>query len=206
MGSARFLRQDDPEHAALLAQGWTVAATSWGARLDLAGDSDLAVYDRAVGAARDAGYEVRELASTETAALVDLDTLVAPDFPDTPASHHTPLPLDLAERLARGDWRAFGAWWRGILVALTILYRFEDRWEVDRTAVEAAHRRRGLASAVKASSILTTHAEGARRWGTGGALANEGSLAVNRTLGFHLEPAWHTLLPPAQTPETPAAQ
>lgn len=197
--SARILRQDDPEHAELLAQGWTVTATSWGARLDLTAGSDLSVYDRAVSAARRAGYEVREVRARETSALVDLDALVAPDFPDTPASHHEPLPLNLAGRIARGQWRAFGAWWQGRIVAFTILYRFEGRWEVDRTAVEASHRRRGLASAVKSASILTTYAEGARRWGTGGAMANAGSLAVNRGLGFLLEPSWHTLLPPAET-------
>ena len=60
----------------------------------------------------------------------------------------------------------------------------------------AEHRRRGLATAVKAASILATRAAGARCWGTGGAGVNAGSPAVNRALGFELEPAWHAPAPP----------
>lgn len=84
----------------------------------------------------------------------------------------------------------------GGLVAFTVLRPEPDRWEVERTAVAAGHRRRGPATAVKAASILVTRAAGARCWGTGGAGVNAGSLAVNRALGFELEPAWHALAPP----------
>ncbi|MCI7456048.1 hypothetical protein [Actinomyces urogenitalis] len=62
--SSRILREDDPEHAVLLAQGWTVTHRSWGARLVLAGDADLGPMVEAVAAAQAAGYELRRLVGT----------------------------------------------------------------------------------------------------------------------------------------------
>ena len=55
----------------------------------------------------------------------------------------------MAARLGEGRWFAFGALdAAGGLVAFTILRPEPDRWEVERTAVDAEHRRRGLATAV----------------------------------------------------------
>ena len=193
----RIVREDDPEHARLTGLGWRVVSRSWGARLTLADDADVSALEAALAAVRRAGYAVRRLGGADLPALADLDERVGPDFPDTPASRHEPLPADLGRDLAAGRWLAFGASAPGGgLVAFTILRPEPDRWEVERTAVDAAHRRRGLATAVKAASILATRAAGARCWGTGGAGVNAGSLAVNRALGFELEPAWHALAPP----------
>ena len=193
----RIVREDDPEHARLTGLGWRVVSRSWGARLTLADDADVSALEAALAAVRRAGYAVRRLGGADLPALADLDERVGPDFPDTPASRHEPLPADLAAHLGEGRWFAFGALdAAGGLVAFTILRPEPDRWEVERTAVDAAHRRRGLATAVKAASILVTRAAGARCWGTGGAGVNAGSLAVNRALGFELEPAWHALAPP----------
>ena len=193
----RILREDDPEHDRLIARGWRIVSRSWGARLTLTEDADVSALEAALAAARRAGYAVRRLGGGDLGALADLDERVGPDFPDTPASRHEPLPADLGRRLDGGGWLAFGAEAPGGgLVAFTILRPEPDRWEVERTAVDAAHRRRGLATAVKAASILATRAAGARCWGTGGAAVNAGSLAVNRALGFELEPAWHALAPP----------
>lgn len=103
----------------------------------------------------------------------------------------------LAAHLGDGTWLAFGASAPdGGLVAFTILRPEPGRWEVERAAVDAEHRRRGLATAVKAASILATRAAGARCWGTGGAAVDAGSPAVNRALGFEFEPAWHAPAPP----------
>ncbi|EEH65646.1 hypothetical protein HMPREF0058_1616 [Actinomyces urogenitalis DSM 15434] len=201
--SSRILREDDPEHAVLLAQGWTVTHRSWGARLVLAGDADLGPMVEAAAAAQAAGYELRRLVGTDMIALRSLDEQVAPDFPDTPASHHDPVPTDLGTRLDDGSSLGFVAVdTEGEMVAYTWMGRLPDRWEVDRTGVAAAHRRRGLARAVKAASILATYALGARCWGTGGAGVNTASLTMNRSLGFVLEPQWHTLAPPGY-PEAP---
>lgn len=53
----RVLRQDDPRHDELIAQGWSIIATSWGARLHLDDGADLAPYRRLVARARTAGYQ-----------------------------------------------------------------------------------------------------------------------------------------------------
>lgn len=196
----RILREDDPEHAELLAQGWAITDRSWGARLTLDDDADLSALLQAVTTAEDAGYQVRRLEPSDLPALRALDEQVAPDFPSTPASRHEELPADLGDRLQSGESLGFLAWTEGDgPVAYTWMDRLSDRWEVDRTGVVAAHRRRGLAVAVKAASVLTTYALGARCWGTGGASVNTGSLAMNRALGFVLEPQWHTLVPPGSS-------
>lgn len=192
----RILREDDPEHTRLLEAGWRVVSTSWGARLELEAGADTTVLERAVARARGAGYVVRLLGVEDLPAITVLDAMVGPDFPDTPASRHEPLPEGLDRGLAAGAWLAVGAEHDGGLVAFTLAYPESDRYEVERTAVAPAHRGRGLAQAVKAVSILTTRAAGVRRWGTGGAGVNAASLAMNRALGFVLEPLWHTLAPP----------
>lgn len=193
----RILREDDPEHARLLAEGWEVVATSWGARLHLGDDADLSPLLDAVAAAQDAGYEVLRLGPADASAVAALQERVLPDYPVTPATVPDPLPEDLADLLESEQWLTFGARTaEGELVALTTLTPLPARWEVDRTAVAPEHRRRGLAKAVKALSVLTTYAMGARTWGTGGAAVNAGSLAMNRALGFELEPLWHSLRRP----------
>lgn len=195
--SIRILREDDPEHDRLLADGWRVVGTSWGARLALPDNADLTAYREAVAAAQGDGYAVERLSADAVPAVSALEDSITADYPYTPATAGGPLPADLGEHLADGSWLAFGARTpQGELVAFTIVHPEADRWEVERTGVARAHRRRGLATAVKAASILQTHEAGARRWGTGGAAANAGSLAMNRSLGFVLEPVWHSLQAP----------
>ena len=196
-GVLRILREDDPQHELLVRRGWTIAHRSWGAHLTLPDHADLTALVEAVAAAQDAGYAVRPFRACDVGAVEALDAAIGPDFPATPASHHEPVPRDLAAGLADGSRTGFLATDDcGQVAAYTWMDRLPDRWEVDRTAVAAAHRRRGLATAVKAASILATYAAGARRWGTGGAGVNAGSLAMNLALGFELEPQWHTLAPP----------
>lgn len=209
----RILREDDALHDALIRQGWTVVATSWGARLHLDDDADLAPYRRLVERAQEAGYWVGALGSGEAGQAAALDRAVAGDYPWTPATGHQDLdPEVLARRMEDEGWLVFGARCPaghdgaaqdaaggGQLVAVTILEPLEQRWEVERTCVASAHRRRGLASAIKAASVLASFERGAGRWGTGGAAVNAGSLAANRALGFELEPLWHSLqAPPPQ--------
>lgn len=193
---ARVLREDNPEAAALLDAGWTVESTSWGARLHLADDADLGPYERRLQAATDQGLDVRRLATSDLDLLREVDEAVAPDFPRTPASRHDPLPADLADRLQHGDTRAYGAFDGAALVGFTLVARAADRWEVDRTAVVESWRGRGVAQAVKACSLLDTHRDGGRVWGTGGAAVNTASLRMNEALGFVLEPRWLALVPP----------
>ncbi len=216
------LREDDPQHALLLAQGWRVVATSWGARLRLSDDADLTGLHAAVDRVSSDGYELVELGPGEAEEATTLDDACAADYPWTPATGHEPLDAAaLAAHLDGDGWRVFGARYRtpsaGVaeptveppahstqpvarsltLVAITLTCPMQGRTEVDRTCVAAGHRRRGLATAIKAASILAGYAAGQRVWGTGGAAVNAGSLAANRALGFELEPLWHSLEEPA---------
>lgn len=105
----RIVREDDPEHDRLIARGWRIVSRSWGARLTLADGADVSALEAAPAAARRAGYAVRRPDAADLPALADLDERVGPDFPDTPASRHEPLPADLAARPGDGTWLAFGA-------------------------------------------------------------------------------------------------
>lgn len=210
-GDVLILREDDPEHDRRIAQGWTVIAESWGARLRLADDADLSRYFAAVADAQDAGYELARLTGADASDIAALQARVGTDYPVTPATTPPQLPGDLSALLDREEWLAFGARdGEGRLAAFSTLTPEADRWEVERTAVAREHRRRGLAKGVKALSILTTYAGGARLWGTGGASVNAGSLAMNASLGFELEPRWHSLARPARPeggrPEDPGRE
>jgi hypothetical protein len=66
--------------------------------------------------------------------------------------------------------------------------------------VDAAHRRRGLAVAVKAASILALADDGVRVFGTGGAAVNAGSIRMNEHLGYVIEERWFSLAPPGEGP------
>ena len=193
---ARVHREDSAEAAALLDAGWSVRSRSWGARLHLDDDADLAPYRGHVAAAEARGIEVRRLTAVDLPALRALDEEAAPRFPHTDGSRHEPLPDDLEARLSTPEGLAVGAFEGGVLIGFTLTFRSPDRWEVDRTAVASEHENRGVAKAVKAATVLATHARGGREWGTGGAEVNAASLRMNAALGFRLEPAWLGLTPP----------
>lgn len=190
---ARVLRQDTAEAAALQDAGWTERSRSWGARLHLAYDADLTPYRDLVAAVEAHGVEVRVLGSADLPALRALDVEAAPRFPRTDGSFHTPLSEDLEARIAGGQGIAVGAFADAELIGFTLLDRVEEgrgaeRWEVDRTAVRQGHEGGGVGKAVKAASVLATHARGGRVWGTGGAEVNTAALRMNEALGFELEP------------------
>lgn len=198
---ARVLREDTAEAAALQDAGWTERSRSWGARLHLADDADLTPYRDLVAAVEAHGVEVRVLGSADLPALRALDVEAAPRFPRTDGSFHTPLPEDLQARLEEEDGVAVGAFADGELIGFTLVFRThgaegEDRWDVDRTAVAQRRGSRGVGKAVKAASVLATHARGGRVWGTGGAEVNTAALRMNEALGFELEPLWLALVPP----------
>lgn len=188
-----ILREDDPRVAGLLAENFHVIATSWGARLHLGDDADLGLYERSV-----AGRDVRELSPDEWGEVRRLDEECASDFPNQDSSHHTPLP-------ARPEptWRCWGSFVHDRLVSFTIVAPSGDMWETERTVTARNSRGSGHASAVKAASILATYRLGVRTWGTGGASANTASLAMNRSLGYELEPIWLTLSDDRSHPPVP---
>lgn len=84
-----LLRADSPAAALLVAQGRTVTARSWGARLD-APDVDRDHLRRLVLRADGIG-QVRALTDADVGAALALDAAAAGDYPGGPATAHIPL-------------------------------------------------------------------------------------------------------------------
>ncbi|WP_418275122.1 GNAT family N-acetyltransferase [Isoptericola jiangsuensis] len=189
--ATEVVRDDDPRREALEAAGWTVVATSFGAELTAHG-ADVVRLRGLVGAV--APLEVRPLDEGDVEAVLDLDARTAEDYPGGPATAHTPLTRSTAS--ARGARRSFGAFDDGVLVAMTIVDRDGDVVETDRTVVAPSHRRRGLASAVKAASVLAMLDDGARRFRTGGSADNTGILAASARSGYVVDERWLTYAAP----------
>lgn len=193
----RILREDNPEAEELLDAGWAISFRSWGARLFLDDESDLDYLREFVSQAKDRGYEIREASMWTVEAIREFDDSVASDYPVTPATPHDPLPADLGTQIGNGSVRAFVATSNGgDFAGVTIMKDTGDLWEVDRTAVGPHHRSQGLAKALKSAAILALYECQARAFGTGGAGVNAASLAMNKAVGFELEPLWLTLYPP----------
>jgi GNAT superfamily N-acetyltransferase len=197
-GEAIVVRDDDPRAAALAADGWRVVAESWGARLELTDELDRSVFERLVDRARASGVEIAELDRGWADAVYELDVQTRDDYPVTPA---TPAPeLSHAEVTALwGDgWQVFGAVADGILVGATTVRRTSSDVvaETGWTAVMRSHRGLGVSTALKAASVLALWAAGARTFATGGAAANDASIAMNRSLGYVFTERWLSLEPP----------
>lgn len=63
------------------------------------------------------------------------------------------------------------------------------------TSVRSTHRGAGVATAVKAASVLALAADGVRVFGTGGAGSNAASLGMNQAVGYRVTERWLTLDP-----------
>ncbi|WP_374929481.1 acetyltransferase [Kytococcus sedentarius] len=197
MSRTRILRQEDPETTRLLAEGWVVAGESWGARLE-AGEQDLPRLD-ALAAALPQGYRLCVLTADDAADIAALDRATHADYPIGAAVFHDAVDAAGARALTE----------RGVvhgvrtaseeLVAMTAAHDTGTLVETEFTAVHPAHRRRRLAVAVKAASVAAGVRAGHRRFGTGGAQVNAGSLAMNRAVGYDVTERWVTLVPPTAT-------
>ena len=193
--TARVLREDDPAALRLLQDGWQVLHRSWGARL-LAERVDRGLLEVLVRAAVERGYRLAELDPESDGAVIALELANRDDYPGGPT---TAPPVRSRESLARdraAGTRWFGAMKEGVLVAATAIRRGPEGAETDTTSVAAAHRRRGLAEAVKAASVLALLEEGVMLFGTGGADENAPSLAMNRRVGYEVVERWLTLEAP----------
>jgi hypothetical protein len=189
----QVLREDDPRAAALLALGWRVAHRSWGARLH---DPVLGPLADLVAAAEARGYHVAEARAEADPAIAALEAAVREDCPGGPVTApgvHDPAAL---AALRAGGSRFFAAFSGDEPVAVTAIRRDPERAETDFTSVARGHRRRGLAEAVKAASVLALAAEGAAVFGTGDAEENAASSAMNARLGYAGTERWLTLTPP----------
>lgn len=188
------LRSDDPRCAELEKSGWLLVATSWGARLAVSSEV-VGRLEALVSKVADSGVAVRELTLEDAGAVQHLDRLTARDYPGGVATAHEALDGVGAQAIfARG--RVFGAEYAGTLVAVTVTEDAGDRVETTFTAVHPDHRGRGLATSVKAASVLAHVAAGATTFGTGGASVNTASLAMNRAVGYRITETWHTYAAP----------
>jgi GNAT superfamily N-acetyltransferase len=185
------VREDQPACRRLEAAGFELAWQSWAARLHLDGPTANPAYREILAEAPYPVREVREVAPTDHEAAFRLYEAAYADFPRTPATTPAEYSAESFHSLLDHS-RAFAVIDNGVCLALTVMTVPGDDAETEFTVVAAAHRRTGLAKLVKASAIRTLAAEGVRTFGTGGAAVNEGSLRMNLSLGYVLDPKWRT--------------
>jgi GNAT superfamily N-acetyltransferase len=188
------LRDHSPEAAALLGEGWTVAARSFGARLD--GDRVDRDHFRALATGKAADVTIRELGPLDVDAVLALDAQTLDDYPGSVATRHEP--FDRSSATPGPTRRAWGAFTpTGRLVGLTVVDLDGPAAETDVTVVHPDHRGRGLAAAVKAASVLALLDAGVLRFRTGGSADNPAIVATNASLGYVVDEGWLTLVAPA---------
>jgi GNAT superfamily N-acetyltransferase len=187
----------DPRRRLLEDGGWSIVGESWGARLRLPEPPDLSSFARAVAAVVSAGVDIRELDGSWMVSVASLEASTHADYPDTPATRQPARSSDDFVALARGGTRYVGAVDGGTLVGLTAITAHGDYAETEFTSVLESHRRRGIARAVKAASILALAADGVRTFGTGGAQVNAASIRRNESLGYVVEERWISFAEPS---------
>lgn len=186
-------REDSSEADALLAQGWVAAARSFGARLDA--DRVDRERLRALAAGGPADVSIRELDEDDVDAVLVLDAQTQGDYPGSVATQHEP--FDRTSATPGSTRRAWGALSStGRLVALTFVDLDGPTAETDVTVVHPDHRRRGLATTVKAASVLALLDAGIVRFRTGGSADNAAIVAANASLGYVVDETWLTLVAP----------
>jgi hypothetical protein len=179
---AKIVRSGDPHLEHLTQAGYVVVGESWGARLRLSDPPNLLALNTAVVEATGQGFLIQELDASWAPQVTALEALNHGDYPYTPA---TSVPhreeSDFLE-LWRCGRRFFGASNAGQLVAVSVIGVIAGRAETEFTSVHRSYRRRGLAVAVKAASILALADDGIRTFGTGGAQVDSGSIRMNDRL------------------------
>jgi len=184
---------DSAEREALERDGWVVTARSWAAQLEAERCDRAALRDLVSRA--DATGAVRALTDADTALILRLDAATLDDYPGAEATAHEP--LTPATATVGPSRRAYGvADAGGELVAMTFVGVEAHVAEVDFTVVSPHHRGLGLATAVKAASVLDLIDSGVTVFRTGGSADNAAILAANHALGFVVDEHWVTLMPP----------
>ena len=188
------LREDSPRISELQSQGWRIIARSWAAQLN-AVDVDIERLTTLIEGMSGKGV-VRELEISDKAAILALDASTVTDYPGGIATVHDALSPEQAT--VTGTRRGFGVNGPdGGLIAMTFVDINGTEVETDFTVVAKDWRRRGLATAVKAASVLALLSDRAVTFRTGGSDENIASLAANTSVGYALDEAWLTLTPPA---------
>jgi hypothetical protein len=192
MSETRVIRADSAERDVLERAGWHVVALSWAAPLDAA-DADQQRLRSAIEMV--AGFAiVRELVESDIEQALSLDARTAADYPGGIATQHQPLSRTEARRTdRRRGYGAFGS--DGRLLAMSYVDVDTDGCaaETSFTVVDAGARRRGLATAVKAASVLSLLSDGILRFRTGGSAENTAIIAANSRLGYLRDEEWATM-------------
>ncbi|TCC40212.1 GNAT family N-acetyltransferase [Kribbella speibonae] len=191
MAEYEIVQEGDPRCAELEAAGYRVVAESWAVRLF---NPDRELLESAVRRVTAGGLTLRELGAESAKDLYALEKANEADYPYTPATHRVVGELADVARLWPEN-RVFGAFDGNRLVGATVMRERDGFGDTAFTSVLATHRRRGVAQAVKAASILAFLDIGITRFSTGGAAANQASLQANQSLGYELTEQWRTYAP-----------
>jgi len=188
----QIVQSTDPRVVTLEDDGYRLVGESWGARLRLREPLDLELLRRAVTAATDAGFIIRELDAGFAEALFELELANNADYPFTPATHQASPVRGTIAAFWRDGKRVFGALDHGALVAAVVGQVVDRVGDNDFASVLAEYRGRKVGAAVAAASIIAFASDGVREFTAGGAAANSASLALVRSIGFEIEEQWRS--------------
>lgn len=184
-----MLRADDQRVPGLIETGWRITARSWAAQLD-ADRADRAALRRLVE--RVAPIVLGELGDVDLPAVLALDAATVTDYPGSVATQHEALTRSSAA--LSPTRRGFGAWTpSGDLVGTTYVDVDVDTVETSFTVVARDHRGRGVATALKAASVLALLDEHVVRFRTGGSDDNPAIITAGAAVGYVRDEEWVTL-------------
>ena len=186
----------------LEARGWKERARHWESWLELA-HFDPHRFTGAIERVLEAGYRITTFDLLEREVhdarrkLYELDCDVQKDIPGEDDDFSYPTLERYWERtLAKPNYRP-ELWFvaldsSGELAGLSQLYLREADTDLDTglTGTARAHRRRGVALALKLKAIEFALERGTPRIRTNNSQANRPMLSLNEALGFEKQPAW----------------
>ena len=138
---------------------------------------------------------IRPLTASDVDAVLRLDALTAADYPGDIATSHEPLtPASAAPSERHRAWGAFDS--EDELIGMTYMWPGPDVTETDFTVVHPGWRRRGVATALKATAVLALIDEGHATFRTGGSADNPAIIRADLALGYVVDEHWVTFAPP----------
>ncbi|SMB96251.1 GNAT family N-acetyltransferase [Deinococcus hopiensis] len=198
-GFSRLLgvtREDWPEvmhffHAAGFRNAWQ----SWGAHLDLTafGAAPFQPLEEKLFLQGYEGERLREDApESDWEALHALYRIGLKDAPRNPTTTPDPLTRDGLREVILREEAAFVIRFRGEPIASTRLTLRTAAVESEQTVSHPMHRKKGVATVLKAAALTWARDQGYGRAETGGTVLNLPMLRVNSRLGYRPEPMWIT--------------